>query len=374
MNNYPSLITFDGSKLPELKKFALEKGHLQSEFKKRAEELLDTPRMSVVDRRLKAPSGNVHDYMSMGPYWWPNPDTEDGLPYVRRDGEENPETKDCVTYQEMAVRVFDLALAAYYYDDTRFSTKAVKMIRDWHVNEETYMTPNLEYGQAIPGHCTGRSIGLIDTKYSYLVFNAIRILEFLDAIDTDTLSRTKEWYVDFVNWMLTSENGVDEDNQPNNHGTWFDVQVAAAAIFTDRPALAQKTLFWAYYRRVLPQIMPDGAQSHELKRTRAITYSSLNLNGLFLLGNMARLQGVASPYWDAYNCGKCLILRAVDYYISSCVHFEEFKYQEISGKPKLDDAMMFASRMSEIFPEYDYSKIVKEGVDDSMMWRMRPIV
>ena len=29
--------------------------------------------------------------MSQAPYWWPDPDTPDGLPYVRRDGERNPE-------------------------------------------------------------------------------------------------------------------------------------------------------------------------------------------------------------------------------------------------------------------------------------------
>ena len=374
MNNYPNLITFDGKRLPQLKKFALKSGPLQSKFRKWAEELLDTPRMSVVDRKLKAISGNVHDYMSMGPYWWPNPDTDDALPYVRRDGEVNPETKDSVTYQEMVLRIFDLSLAAYYYDDDRFSKKAVKMVRDWHIDEKTYMTPHLEYGQAIPGYCTGRAIGLIDTKYSYLLFNAIRILEFIGAIDGQTVSKIKEWYCEFVNWMLTSEKGIDEDNQPNNHGSWYDVQVASAAVFCDRPMLLKRTLQSAYERRVVKQISTDGAQPHELSRTHAISYSSMNLNALFLLGNMARLHGVDAPYWDKLDGGKCLLARAVDYFIHSCTHFDEFRYQEISGKPKSDDAVMFASVINEIFPEYDYSEFIKSEIDDSMMWRMRPIV
>jgi hypothetical protein len=37
------------------------------------------------------PSGSKNDYMSMGPYWWPDPEKPDGLPYIRRDGEVNPE-------------------------------------------------------------------------------------------------------------------------------------------------------------------------------------------------------------------------------------------------------------------------------------------
>ena len=46
---------------------------------------------SVTDKTLSPPSGNKHDYMSLAPYWWPNPNTANGLPYIRRDGVVNPE-------------------------------------------------------------------------------------------------------------------------------------------------------------------------------------------------------------------------------------------------------------------------------------------
>ena len=370
MSNYPSLITFDGSRLSKLKKFANSEGTIQREFKKRAEELLETPRMSVVDRKLKAPSGNEHDYTSMGPYWWPNPDTPDGLPYIRRDGEVNPETRDSVTHAEMSRIIFDLALAAYYYDDARFAKKAVKMIRDWHIEPETYMTPHLEYGQAIPGYCMGRSIGLIDTKFSYMIFNAVCILEFLGEIDEDTLSKTKAWYSAFVDWMLTSEIGIDEDIQPNNHGTWYDVQVASAALFCDRPALAKKVLTEAYSKRVETQINPDGTQPHELKRTRAISYTSMNLTGLFLLGNMARLNDIDAPYFD----DGALIANATDYLYRACKNFDSFPYQEISGNPGISDAVMHISRMAELYPDSHFADIVRAELSDTMEWRIKPIV
>ena len=48
---------------------------------------------SVVDKEIAPPSGDKHDYMSQAPYFWPNPDTANHLPYVRRDGERNPEIK-----------------------------------------------------------------------------------------------------------------------------------------------------------------------------------------------------------------------------------------------------------------------------------------
>jgi hypothetical protein len=46
---------------------------------------------SVVEKELTPPSGDKHDYMSIAPYWWPNPNRSSGLPYVRRDGQINPE-------------------------------------------------------------------------------------------------------------------------------------------------------------------------------------------------------------------------------------------------------------------------------------------
>lgn len=374
MSNYPKLITFSGKDLPELKELANQEGPLQSTFRKKLDEYLGGRRYSVVDRMLKAMSGDPHDYMSMGPYWWPNPNTPDGLPYIRRDGEINPETKDPVTHSTMCSRVYDLALGAYYYDDTRYSEKAVKMIREWHVDEETYMNPHLEYGQAVPGHCTGRGIGLIDFAQSYQLFNGIRILEFLGAIDEDTLTKTKQWYVDFINWMLTSEKGVDEDNQHNNHGSWFDVQVAAAALFTDRPILAKKTLMCAYERRVTKHIQPDGSQPHELARTHAIGYSTMNLTSLILLGNMARLNGVKEPYWDDLEDGKCLIARAAEYLYYYCTHFDEFKYQEIGGKPSPEGAAMQIARMNALFPSEKYESDLAAAVTDTMLWRIRPLM
>ena len=54
---------------------------------KRADEHLKKGPYSVTYKKALPPSGDKHDYISMGPYWWPNPKTADGLPYIRRDGE-----------------------------------------------------------------------------------------------------------------------------------------------------------------------------------------------------------------------------------------------------------------------------------------------
>ena len=61
-------------------------------LRKSADEILGMPTYKVVDIKLPRPSGDMHDFVSMGPYWWPNSDTENGLPWVNRDGEVNPDT------------------------------------------------------------------------------------------------------------------------------------------------------------------------------------------------------------------------------------------------------------------------------------------
>jgi hypothetical protein len=51
-----------------------------------ADRALEFAPVSVTQKTRLAPSGDPHDYMSTGPYWWPDPDRPDGLPYRRRDG------------------------------------------------------------------------------------------------------------------------------------------------------------------------------------------------------------------------------------------------------------------------------------------------
>jgi hypothetical protein len=49
---------------------------------------------SVMDKTKTPPSGSKHDYMSIAPYFWPDPSKPNGLPYMRQDGKVNPESKN----------------------------------------------------------------------------------------------------------------------------------------------------------------------------------------------------------------------------------------------------------------------------------------
>jgi hypothetical protein len=38
----------------------------------------------VTNKTQVPPSGSKNDYLSLAPYWWPDPDPEDGLPWINR--------------------------------------------------------------------------------------------------------------------------------------------------------------------------------------------------------------------------------------------------------------------------------------------------
>ena len=69
--------------------------------------------------------------MSLGPYWWPDPNKPDGLPYIRRDGERNPEISsdyDAPRFGALTGAVTTLALAYYFSDDEKYAARAALLL------------------------------------------------------------------------------------------------------------------------------------------------------------------------------------------------------------------------------------------------------
>jgi hypothetical protein len=139
---------------------------------------------SVTFKNQVPPSGSKNDYMSMGPYWWPDPEKPDGLPYIRRDGEVNPERDklDSAQKSKMTNAVRNLTLAWFYSEEKEYAEKAAELLRVWFLNPETLMNPHLNYGQSIPGRTEGRFIGIIDGRSFAELVDAIALLETSGAL------------------------------------------------------------------------------------------------------------------------------------------------------------------------------------------------
>ncbi len=244
---------------------------------------------SVTDKKLVPPSGDKHDYVSLGPYWWPDPTKPDGKPYLRRDGEVNPESaggdRDRIIALSHATQT--LALAAFLCGDVRYARRAGDLLRAWFVSPATRMNPHLRYSQGIPGICDGRGIGIIDTMTLVGLPDAMSLLRRCDAWADDDADGAKKWMGDYVEWLLTSGHGRKEAAERNNHGTWYDLQVATLAMYVGREDVAERVLAAVLDHRIADHITEDGRQPFELSRTRSLDYSVMNLHGLFDLARLA---------------------------------------------------------------------------------------
>jgi hypothetical protein len=95
-----------------------------------------------------------------------------------------------------------------------------------------------------------------------------------------------------VRWLGESRHGRDEAAATNNHGTHYDAQVASFALLTGQHSLAAAVLSESRQKRIAAQIQPDGRQPRELERTRAWSYSVMNLGGFFSLATLGEKVGV----------------------------------------------------------------------------------
>jgi hypothetical protein len=260
-----------------------------------ADKALSSPRFSVVDKTATPPSGDKHDYMTQAPYWWPDPSKPSGLPYIRRDGERNPELSklpDHTAMDRMAAAVNTLALAAYVGHEQRYGAKAVELLRAWFIDPATKMNPSLTYAQFIPGINTGRGIGLIETRGLTRIIDSIGLLEAEDAVPAGDRRGLRDWFMKFVGWMRESPNGREEAAARNNHGTYYDLQVAIYSLFVDQPEIAKRVLEESRTKRLTLQIEPDGRQPLELARTRSFSYSVMNIDGLTRMATVGDRVGV----------------------------------------------------------------------------------
>ena len=301
-----------------------------AELRVEAERALSQGPFSVVYKTRIPPSGDKHDYMSQGPYWWPDPEKPDGLPYIRKDGEENPgrRTFKDKQYLSQLIDLTDILGKAYFFwGNEAYAKKAAELIRTWFITEDTKMNPNLNYGQAIPGRSEGRGIGIIETRELGLILDAVALIRSTEHWAESDEAGIQSWCIAYLEWLLTSKHGLDESVHPNNHGTWYDVQTSALALFTGQDSIAERLCLLAKERRLDAHITSDGSQPRELARTRSWDYSCMNLWGLFQLARVANQVGV--DLWTYPQPEVSKLQSALDYLLPYALGEQDWPHEQI---------------------------------------------
>ncbi|HWW73878.1 MAG TPA: alginate lyase family protein [Pyrinomonadaceae bacterium] len=251
---------------------------------KAAKSYLSERPVTVTASRSPRSAGGPHDFFSEGDYWWPDPRNPGG-PYVQRDGRTNPDNfvEHRRALMRLSVQAPALAAAWKLTRDARYARHAALHLRAWFLDPATLMNPNLEYAQAIHGRTKGRGIGIIDTIHLVEVARAIEALEPSGALTPAESAGVRKWFADYLHWMTTSANGVEEREAKNNHGTCWVMQVAAFAHLTGNTELLDYCR--ARFKSVLlpNQMAADGSFPEELRRTKPYGYSLFNLEALATL-------------------------------------------------------------------------------------------
>jgi hypothetical protein len=334
--NPPRIFLSDGQDLARVKE-RVAAGDKQfaaavADLRKAADKELQAGPFTIVtnNKPKPAPSGDKHDYVSMAPYFWPDPTKADGLPYIRKDGKVNPERDkfDAPLMGKMSRAVGTLALAWYLTGEEKYAEHATKLLRVWFLDAPTRMNPNLNYAQFIPGVTEGRGIGIIDSNNLLKVVDGIGMLAGSKSWTPADQDGMQTWFRDYLQWMRTSKNGKEEAAALNNHGSWYDVQVSAYALFVGEKESVKKLLEESKTKRIARQIEPDGRQPLELKRTKGFDYSRYNLEALFALATVGDRLGV--DLWRFETKDGRGIRKALDWLIPYATGEKKWEYEQIA--------------------------------------------
>ncbi|MEX0928932.1 MAG: alginate lyase family protein [Balneolales bacterium] len=331
-----------------------------------AESELNKGPWSVTFKDIIPPGGTKHDYMSMGPYWWPDSTKADGLPYIRKDGVAKPENRmDRTQLGGLFNGVRTLSLAWFFSDDRKYADRAVELLHVWFIDEDTRMNPHLEYAQAIPGRTDGRGIGIIDARSIYDLVDSITLLERSSAFDQADKAEIRQWFTDYRNWLVDSQHGKDMDVYVNNHSTAYDAQVSSIARYLGDDEFVRQKISAVPENRMNHMIEADGSQPHELRRTRGLSYSVSNLRNFYNSGEMGLKVGV--DIFGYANPEGGSLKNALDFMIQYIGKPDTFPYEQISNWESAENGLgILIYRAGRYFNDPEYQRLWEESFAEKL--------
>jgi hypothetical protein len=274
-------------------------GRIVADIIARANKALTRGPYSVMHKPKPGPSGNHHDYYHPAPYWWPNEHSADGTPYVRRDGLRRPGTimyepesdlYDRTRLQMMYDDTTLTALAWYFTGEDRYARHGARLVTTWFLDEATAMNPSMTWAQYTPGVLEGRGFGIMDSKDMYYFLDAVRLLVASKAMTRPQHQQFQAWIRQFTD-HLSDHRGQTELMAPNNHGTYYDLQMAALYAASDQ-LLKLHHVIHRSRLRLFTQFTLNGTQPKESMRTRPLHYYLFNLQGWRGIAKYASMLGI----------------------------------------------------------------------------------
>ena len=253
--------------------------NIRKESIDRADKMLNEMPVTVTAASSKRSAGGRHDFFSQADYFWPDP-KDSNAPFIQKDGESYPGVFS--DHRHAMIRMSDLTAtltsAWLLTGKKKYANAALQHLNAWFVDTTTRMNPNMLYAQAVWGKYTGRNYGLIDAYHLVEVAQSAKILIEHKVIPEAQALKIKEWFSQFLSWMMTHPYGVDEMNTKNNHSTcWVATAASMASLVGDKTVL--KMCIDRFKTILLPsQMAENGSFPLEIKRTKPYGYSLFNID------------------------------------------------------------------------------------------------
>jgi hypothetical protein len=157
----------------------------------------------------------------------------------------------------------------------------------------------------------------------------LTLLQGSQAWTSGDESAMVSWLSQLQRWLVTSSVGKEAAAEPNNHGTWYDAEVAAISTFIGAKSEALALISHYVSAQLDHQVGRDGQQPLELARTNSWTYSTFNLEAGLLLASDARLLG-----YDLFSCRARTggsLEAALDYLLPYATGVRHWSHKQISG-------------------------------------------
>lgn len=285
---------------------------------------------TVTSKTVMPPTNSTHDYLSWGPYYWPDcskaGNTTELTPeqiwvtceYTQRDGLFNPDARlvnDTGIFQAMSDSVFFNSMAWVITGDNTYASNAATAIKTWFIDAATVMTPNLNYAQLKrgPGTQIGQHTGVLDLKCMSKLVSGVLMMRngSAPAWTTDIDSGLNSWVTQYIQWLTTADLALQEKAATNNHGSFYFNQLAALQILVGDTAGAKKTIQEYFEGIYLNQISANGDQPLETARTRPYHYRAYNLAAMIVNARLGDMVGY--PAWQLKSTAGATIQEACNY-------------------------------------------------------------
>lgn len=268
-----------------------------------ADTLLTQGPWSVTDKTKMGSGFDPHDYLSLAKYWWPTPGRPDGLPYINRDGEVNPdcysERYDLPRLDKLSEAILVLALSSFITGNLAHRERALHFLRVWFVDPATRQNPTFLYAQHIPGKDGLRWAGIIEARRYIYIVEGIRLLSAQNPLPEKVATGLHTWFSDFLRWLRSSEQGIQAASGTNNIAFWYDLLCVSIAWFTGNDSLARHIVMEQSLPRLDSQVSSDGALEREIARAKPYDYLAFTLTALAGLSAAGKRFGI--DLWTVQN-------------------------------------------------------------------------